>query len=62
MNNQVSIKDAETRYPFAVIDGKINFELLALALMEDIADLQDQMMEKDYQILSITKRLDGLNA
>lgn len=62
MNNQVSIKDVETRYPFAVIDGKINFELLALALMEDIADLQDQMMEKDYQILSITKRLDGLNA
>lgn len=54
-------------YPDVIVvseDGKesIDFEKLALILVDEVADLQDQIGEKDYQILNITKQIDLLKS
>jgi len=61
-----SIDELRTVYPDAVIekDGKsaIDFQALSLILAREVSDLQDQLNEKDYQILRITERLDSLES
>lgn len=62
MNEFFSIEDIKTTYPDAIVDGNINYEKLALTLAQEVKDIQDQMMEKDFQILKITERLDKIGA
>ena len=60
MNEIFSIEELKSIYNEAVVDGKIDFEALSLRLAQEVSDLQDQMNEKDFQILRITERLDKL--
>ena len=62
MDNIFSIEDLMKEYPFTVKNGKIDYELLVNQLASEILDLKDRLEEKDYQILSITKRLDALES
>lgn len=62
MNEIFSIEELKSIYGETVVDGKIDFEALSLRLAQEVSDLQDQMNEKDFQILRITERLDKLEA
>ena len=54
------LKDLKEMFPESVENGQIVFDKLCVAMAQTISDLQDQMNEKDYQILRITERLDKL--
>lgn len=61
MAENFSIADVLMQYPDVVNeDGKVDYELLTVLLARDISDLNDQLNEKDFQILRITERLDRL--
>lgn len=62
MNEVFSIEEVKSTYPAAIVDGKIDFERLSMILAQEVSDIQDQMAEKDFQILRITERLDKLEA
>lgn len=49
-------------YPSAFDGDKVDYKQLCLLLAQEVSDIQDQMNEKDYQILRITERLDKLEA
>lgn len=56
------IEMIQAKYPEALVDGKIDYERLSLVLLREIDDIQEQMNEKDFQILKITERLDKIGA
>ena len=60
MSEYFSINDLKSLYPEAVVNDNIDFEKLSLILARELSDIQDQLNEKDYQILRITERLDKL--
>ena len=63
MAEDFSIADVLMQYPDVVNEeGKVDYELLTVLLARDISDLNDQLNEKDFQILRITERLDQLEA
>lgn len=47
-------------YPDVVDNDQIDYKKLSLHLAADLCDIKDQLIEKDYQILRITERLDKL--
>ena len=55
-----SIDELKVKYPDAIVNDTVDFEKLYLLLAGEVSDLQDQLNEKDYQILRITQRLDQL--
>lgn len=55
-----SIDELKVKYPDAIVNDAVDFEKLSLLLAGEVSDLQDQLNEKDYQILRITQRLDQL--
>ena len=57
---EFSIENIKTSYPEAIIDGDIDYKALSFLLARELSDIQDQLQEKDYQILRITQRLDKL--
>lgn len=60
MSEYFSISDLKSLYPETVVNDNIDFEKLSLILARELSDIQDQLNEKDYQILRITERLDKL--
>jgi hypothetical protein len=61
MNDIFPIEDLKKKYSSAFDGDDVNYQTLALLLAQEVSDLQDQMLEKDYQILRITQRLDSLS-
>lgn len=61
MNDIFPIEDLKKKYSGAFDGDDVNYQTLALLLAQEVSDLQDQMLEKDYQILRITQRLDSLS-
>lgn len=47
-------------YPEALENEEINYKSLCIILAKEVSDLQDELNEKDYQILHIMKQLDSL--
>ena len=64
MENTFSIENIKSLYPDAVVTkngvDEIDYHVLSLILAQELNDIQDQLNEKDYQILRITERLDVL--
>lgn len=60
MSEVYSIKELKEIYPAAFINDEVDYKSLCLLLAQEVSDLQDQMAEKDYQILKITQRLESL--
>ena len=58
------MNDIEVNFPEAVIekDGEkeIDYKALSLLLAEEVCDLKDQLLEKDYQVTRIFERLERL--
>ena len=61
MNDILSLEELKNAFPEAVVDGQLALDKLCVALASQVVDLQDQMNEKDFQILRITQRLDELS-
>lgn len=65
MDDILSINDLKKLYPEAVSSKNgvdtIDFLKLSLILLTELRDIQDQLGEKDYQILRITEKLDSLS-
>jgi len=47
-------------YPDAIKNEEIDYKSLCIILAKEVSDLQDELNEKDYQILHIMKQLDDL--
>ena len=62
MVDNFSINEVQSLYPEAVVNGEIDYQILSLLLAKELSDIQDQLNEKDYQILRITERLDQLES
>lgn len=64
MGELFSITDIKSLFPEAIVvkngTDEIDFKVLSLMLAQELSDIQDQLNEKDYQILRITERLDKL--
>jgi hypothetical protein len=60
MKGNFSLDDIRNIYPSAFDEGEIDYKKLCIILADEVNDLQDQMSEKDYQILRITQRLESL--
>lgn len=64
MEELFTINELESRYPFAVKTTNgvkdIDYKALSLFLVQELNDIQDQLIEKDFQILKITEKLDKL--
>lgn len=60
MSEVYSIEELKEIYPAAFINDEVDYKSLCLLLAQEVSDLQDQMAEKDYQILKITQRLESL--
>lgn len=61
MDGILSVEDIKALYPNLLTEsGELKLSDLCIALVSEVADLQDQMKEKDFQILRITERLDEL--
>lgn len=54
------IKIIEEFYPEAIENGDINYKALCIILAREVSDLQDELNEKDYQILHIMEQLDKI--
>lgn len=65
MDEKFNITDLETTFPSAVIekDGEkeIDYKALSLVLAEEVSDIKDQLLEKDYQITKIFERIERLS-
>ncbi|MBP5458349.1 MAG: hypothetical protein J6Y37_17805 [Paludibacteraceae bacterium] len=59
---QGNLLELSKTYPSAFDGDKVDYKALCLLLAQEVSDIQDQMNEKDYQILRITERLDKLEA
>lgn len=55
------IEVIKSLYPEVIVNDEIDYKLLSLVLIRELNDIQDQLNEKDYQILRITERLDKLD-
>lgn len=56
-----SFDEVKAKYPSVIKeDGSVDLEKLCLTLLTELSDIQDQLAEKDYQILRITEKLDNL--
>lgn len=62
MTDIFSIEEIAQEFPEAVENGQIVMSKLVRILAAKVSDLQDQMNEKDFQILRITERLEKLEA
>lgn len=62
MTDVFTLEDLKLEYPESVVNGEVVLEKLCLAMADKVADLQDQMAEKDFQILKITDRLEKLES
>lgn len=62
MTDVFTLEDVKSEYPEAVVNGEVVLGKLCLAMADKVADLQDQMAEKDFQILKITERLEKLES
>ena len=60
-SRSMSIEDVKKLYPETVVNGEIDLKSLSLVLLRELNDIQEQLNEKDYQILRITERLDKLD-
>jgi hypothetical protein len=64
MSEKFNLNDIEVNFPEAVIekDGEkeIDYKALSLLLAEEVCDLKDQLLEKDYQVTRIFERLERL--
>jgi len=61
MGDIFSKEDVKSLYPTVVNENnEIDYKKLCLILLQELNDVQDQLNEKDYQILRITERLDNL--
>lgn len=60
MSEVYSIEELKEIYPAAFVNDEVDYKSLCLLLAQEVSDLQDQMAEKDYQILKITQRLESL--
>ena len=57
-----SFDEVKVKYPSVIKeDGSVDLEKLCLTLLTELSDIQDQLAEKDYQILRITEKLDSLS-
>lgn len=54
------IKEISEKYPEAIVNNEIDYKKLTLILFTELSDVQDQLKEKDYQVLRITEKLDKL--
>lgn len=54
------LKEINEKHPEILIDGEVDLKKLMLILYEEFCDIQDQLKEKDYQILRINEKLDKL--
>lgn len=54
------LETVKEQFPEVVKEGKVDFELLSLVLFDEVSDLQDELNEKDYQILHIMKQIDEI--
>lgn len=65
MDEKFNITDLETTFPSVVIekDGEkeIDYKALSLVLAEEVSDIKDQLLEKDYQITKIFERIERLS-
>ena len=61
MGELFNIEDVKKLYPETVVNGEIDLKSLSLVLLRELNDIQEQLNEKDYQILRITERLDKLD-
>ena len=62
MKEVFSLEEIREVYPSAFDGDTVDYQKLCLLLADQVSDLQDQMSEKDYQILRITQRLEALEA
>ncbi len=60
MKEVFSLEEIKGAYPSAFDGDNVDYQKLCLLLADQVSDLQDQMSEKDYQILRITQRLEAL--
>ena len=60
MKEVFSSEEIKGTYPSAFDGDNVDYQKLCLLLADQVSDLQDQMSEKDYQILRITQRLEAL--
>lgn len=65
MGKNFSIQDIASNFPEVVVDvdgeQKIDYEKLSVALAEEVLDLRDQLLEKDFQVVKIFERLERLS-
>lgn len=65
MGKNFSIQDIASNFPEVVVDAdgeqKIDYEKLSVALAEEVLDLRDQLLEKDFQVVKIFERLERLS-
>ena len=65
MDEKFNITDLEATFPSVVIekDGEmeIDYKALSLVLAEEVSDIKDQLLEKDYQITKIFERIERLS-
>ena len=65
MDEKFNITDLEAAFTSVVIekDGEkeIDYKALSLILAEEVSDIKDQLLEKDYQITKIFERIERLS-
>lgn len=65
MDEKFNITDLEAAFPSVIIekDGEkeIDYKALSLVLAEEVSDIKDQLLEKDYQITRIFERIERLS-
>ena len=65
MDEKFNITDLEAAFPSVVIekDGEkeIDYKALSLILAEEVSDIKDQLLDKDYQITKIFERIERLS-
>ena len=65
MDEKFNITDLEAAFPSVVIEkdgeNEIDYKALSLILAEEVSDIKDQLLEKDYQITKIFERIERLS-
>lgn len=60
------LKLIKEQFPDAIRENNgnevVDYELLSLLLADEVCDLQDELNEKDYQILHIMEQLDEIKS
>lgn len=60
MDEVFSLEELKSIYPAAFDGDNVDYKKLCIILAQEVSDIQDQMAEKDFQILRITQRLEKL--